>query len=92
MTDEITQALLTQLAKQQAEIDAKQKELEKLSKENEKLKTKGGVAQKTKDGGIYCITRKSGKKVYGFAVYDENRKKIRHPLRRNPKSTTYCSA
>lgn len=70
MTDEITQTLLKQLAKQQAE-------LEKLEKENEKLRNNSNITQKTKDSEIYCVTRKSGKKVYGFYIYDENFKKIK---------------
>lgn len=77
MTDEITQALLTQLAKQQAEIDAKQIELEKLEKENKKLKSKSGTTQKTRCNGIYMKIKKNGQKVYGFTIRDENFKKIR---------------
>lgn len=77
MTDDITQTLLKQLAKQQAELETQQEELNKLTKENEKLKLKGGATNKTRYSGIYEKTRKNGKKVYGFTIRDENYKKIR---------------
>lgn len=70
MKDEITQALLKQLAQQQAKIE----ELENI---NKKLVANSSITQKTRASGIYTITRKSGKKVYGFYIYDENFKKIK---------------
>lgn len=70
MTEEITQALLKQLAQQQAEI-------EKLEKENKKLKSNGGIVLNTMEKGIFPTPRKNGKTAYGFYVYDENHHKIK---------------
>jgi len=75
MLNEQINALLVQLAKQQAEINEKESLLKELEKENKKLRT--NAPQKTFNSSIYSVTRKSGKVVYGFTIRDENYKKIR---------------
>ena len=75
--NEINTALLIQLAKLQQELSEKENEIKALEMENANLRKGIAKREKTSLKGIYKVERKSGEIRYGFAIYDENRKKIK---------------
>ena len=77
MSNEQINTLLNILAKQQAELESKDKQLKVLQTENSRLKLSLPNRNKTNNSSVYSVTRKSGKVVYGFTIYDENMRKIR---------------